>query len=545
MAVKERAEVSRTSTGVRVVAGDKAKQSKVVYRLAGAAGIEISQVVALDADARLDSATFAIGASANGATRASSVALIREAPAPTPSQSGCVVDFGRMVTVSGFSLEGGSMSVTNVHHWTGAEWARRELTVTQGSFPDVLTERLLVTSASKGDLVDQVVDHGAVMLPATPSSLELLVDGRTVWFERQGGTTGLSSDLAATTTYAVDRTEAIRESLSRVEPSEGERRVTVTLRAASPGALSLKPTISMLHEHRVTFGTNASSHTIDALAEGVHQVALGRPFAAGDRIREVSMMLRGSFGPERVEPVDGPPVDAAAELVLSGGRTVLFGVPAVLAEPFGELQGIRLRLTSPDGGEIAGRLLGVDQSGLPGDPLPGGEVAPLSIPAGTADWVTISSASPVPLSVPSGSPTQAPVALWMELVSTYGSVTCGLTHAASASAPGARILRRLPGGGTRPLTLLGPAADPRSTAYAALRVVGLPGRKELRPAVSLTVDTTSAPADPTDEDVAVVLGLGTGVAPASGEIPLSLRIAAPGTVTLADVNVAYLKGPSS
>lgn len=543
MAVKQKADVRRSDSGVHVVAGDRAKQVKVVYRRADAAGTEVSQVVALDDDARLERATFAIGASPGLGTRAASVATVREAPAPTPADSGCVVDFGRMVTVSGFWLEHASMSVKSVRSWTGAAWAPRDLPVTGGEFPDVLTERLLVTSASNGDLVDEVTKYGAVMLPATPASLELLVDGTTVWFERQGGTTGLTTDVPGTSTYAVDRTDAVKEALSRVQPATGERRVTVTLRAASPGALALQPTVSMLHEHRVTFGTNASTHTIDALSEGMHQVALGKPFASGDQIREVSLTLRGSFGTERVEPVAGPPLDAAAHLVLSGGRTVLLGVPAVLVELFGEVKGIRLRLTSPEGGELAGRLLGVDQSGLPGDPLPGGEIAPLSIPARTDDWVTISPASPVPVS--GAAPAGGPVALWVELVSSYGSVTCGLTHSTASSAPGARILRRLPGGGTRPLTLLGPASDPQSTSYAALRVVGLPGRKELRPAVSLAVGTATAPADPTDEDVAVVLGLGTGIGPVAGEVPLALRIAAPGTVTLADVRVAYLKGPSS
>jgi hypothetical protein len=137
------------------------------------------------------------------------------------------------------------------------------------------------------------------------------------------------------------------------------------------------------------------------------------------------------------------------------------------------------------------------------------------------------------------------VAAWLELVTSYGEVSCALTTSTSADAPGAPVLRRLPGGDTKPISSLRSALDPQevTTLYACLRVVGLPGRGDPRPAVALSVPGADVTAltDPTGDDLRVVLGLGAGIAPLGGQVPLSLRIGSAGSVTADNVVVAYKK----
>jgi hypothetical protein len=405
-----------------------------------------------------------------------------------------------------------------------------------------------------GDIEAAVRDHGGVWLGAQPTSLELVIDGTTVWFERQGSApdlvgSGGSDDAAGVTgevEYGVDRTDALRDAFGRARSVDGTREVTVRLRAATPGELSLHADVSMLHEHAVTFGTSSHSATIDAADEGTRTLLLGGPFTPADQIREVALTLTGSFGPERVEPVDGPPVDDQATLILGAGRTLLFGVPSSVAALFGHLQGIRLLLASERGGEIAGRLLSpAGADGGPGDPVPDAQLAPVQVPAGHDGWLTLTLPAPAPVAVVEG----CPVAAWLELVPSYGEVACALTTSTAPEAPGAPVLRRLPGGDTKPISSLRSTLDTTevTTLYACLRVVGLTGQGDPRPAVAVSVPgaTAVALADPTGDDLRVVLGLGAGTAPIGGQVPLTLRIGSAGSVTADDVVVAYRKGSTS
>lgn len=520
------------------------------------AGVEAERRVSLPDDARLERATFAVAVSASGSTRVSSVAEVREG-----DSGSCVVDFGRMVTVSGLWLAGSDREVTGVARWTGVDWQFLDEDPT--SFPEVATERLLVATTGNGDVVDALVDHGTVVLPARPTGLELLVDGTTVWFERQGSTPDQvvrdadgrervqrtdwrGGDLE----YGVDRTDALREALARARSVGGARQVSVRLRAATPGMLELAADIAMLHEHQIAFGPAQRSTTVDAREESVVTVVLpGPPFSAADRIREIALSLSGRFGPERVEPVEGPAVLADADLLVAVGRTLLLGIPSSLATLFGELQGVRLLLSTvrPGGdsraAELAGRLLTADGlQGAPGLPVPGAELAPLEIPAGHTGWLTLPFPAAVPVRVVPGSP----VAAWLELTASYGEVSCGLTAATEATAPvapGARVLRRLPGGGTKGLSELRAPLQAPTVPRVALRVVGLAGRKDPLPAVRLHVpgSTAVAATDVSSDGLRVGLGLGEGQAPVGGTTSLILRLGAAGSVTLDDVVVAYRK----
>jgi hypothetical protein len=556
-----------TSDPYKVVVGVPYVPVVVALFVPTVAAFEVEARVSLPDGARLERATFGIGASPSMQTVVSSVASVRAGDGST-----CVIDFGRMVTVNGFAFHptDSTHGVSGISRWTGSSWT---FISNDGGFDEVSTERLLVAVTGGGD-IEAAVGKAGVWLQKQPTSLELVVDGATVWFERQGSASDLITKVAgkdlvtgtsgvvpktdvqktgvqkAAVQYGVDRTDALREAFAKAVVVERDkvlqREVTVKLRAATPGDLSLDADLSMLHEHAVTFGSSSHSSTIDAAEEGSRPLVLNGPFAEGDLVREIAMTLTGAFGPERIEPVDGPPVDGDAELVLGAGRTLLFGIPTSLASLFGELQGIRLLLRSDRGGEIAGRLLAaVGADGQPGEPVKGAELSPMQVPARPPGWFTIALPKAVPLEIPAGSP----VGAWLELVPSYGEVSCALTTSTAAGAPGAPVLRRLPGGGTKRMSSLQSATDPSQTTmlYACLRVVGLPGQRDSRPAVEVPVPGGSgvALADPTGDKLRVVLGLGSGISAQDGSVPLTLRIAGWGSVTADDVVVAYQKGGPS
>jgi len=533
---------SKSGGVLQVYAGAEVIVDRLEIDIAEAAGSLVEQQLELPEGARLERATFSFAASPAGLTEVSSVAQVRPGSPLSGTAQACVVDFGRMVTVSDFGLGfgAGDVSLDQVYRWTGAEW-RVLGAPDSGGFAETSTDRLLVTatSDSSDDIVDAVVDVGEVRLPAQPTSLELLVDGTTVWFERQGSSPELTpAGVSGDAVYAVDRTDAVREAFARARVSGGKRAVNVALRAAAPGQLQMQPALAMLHVHLVQFGSDALSQTLDVTEEGVHQVQLAGPYGSADRIREVALVVRGSFGPERVQPVEGPPPEPEVRLVLAPGRTVLLGLPRALAGRFGELTGVRLHVRAPgSGGEIAGRLLASDDTGQLGEPLTGGELPPVQVRGGYDGWQTLSFAAAVP--TPAGA---GPLAAWLELAPSYGEVECSLTGAGPSSSPvpGAPVRRRLAGGGTAPIPRLGGYPE----LSAALRIVGRPERGRPLPAVEVAVAGAGAVAgaNPTSDDLSVRLGVDPGVTPVGDLVPLVLRIAAAGSVTVDTVQVAYSKG---
>lgn len=545
---------SYDSTGGDLVAvAGRYTTTLLVYIVTTSEGVvAVEHRLELPAHARLDRATFVIGASPAGpSTSTASVATVRESAPLSGTGPACVIDFGRMVTVGGVApAQFSGVTISSVAVWTGAAWQPVGST---DSFPERTTDRLLVQGSSSGVTFIDGVRGGSVALPAQPQGLELLVDGNTVWFERQGSTPDVAAEFTGpgapgdtpVVTYAVDRTEPVREAFARARDVDGVRTVAVALRAPVPGTLVLQPSAAMLHEHLVQFGADALSRTVEADEEGLHVVPLAGPqadgtFAAGDEVRAVELELRGSFGRDRVQPVAGPPIEDEVSLVLGAGRVALLGIPRTVAARFGALSGIRLRLhTGPRGAELAGRLLAPDAQGGAGEPVSGGEIAPLQVAAQHDGWATIGFAEAVPPGEPDGD-----VAAWVELTASYGEIEVALTPAPvdDPVAPGAPARRRLPGGGTVPVAVLadfGPLG-------AALRLVGVPGTVEPIPAVrvSLAGTTAAAEANPAGDAIAMTLAPDAGLAPADGRAELVLAIAATGSVTVSNVRILYSLGGS-
>ncbi|WP_380168396.1 hypothetical protein [Jannaschia sp. R86511] len=529
------------------------------------AGTTAQVSISLPRDARIESAVFEVSADAVADAALSSVAVVAATtPTSTAFISAASIDLGAMVTVGGILTSGvlsASLGIVDVRRWSGTGW---QLLSSGPSFPDTTTQRLLVQSSTAGRTSEALADAlrraAKVRLPVVPTGLELMVDGRSVWFERQGSSVvpaaGPTTPQAAGAgvSYVVERTDALREAFARAvaaaPPDATEVVVPVTLRTSTPGALVLTPRVDALRVHTVAFVPEGPSRSLDLAEEGLVAVDVSVPGAAA--VHEVAVTTRGRFGPERVSPAVGPDLTAAARLVLAGGRSVLIGLPRTLLTRFSTLSGVRLRLQVPEGGsggQLTGRLLAGAAPGRPGEAVAGAELTPLAVTATAPAWYTLPLAESVPVPAPalvaaeppppgSAAPPDDGVGLWLELQPSYGEVECLLTTTpvTDVAAPGAPLRRRLAGGATTAPTTV-PAIG---TLYAAVRLVGLPDRDAPLPAVTMQVQGSpeSLGVTPTADGVGVVLTLQTPVA-AVAPVTLAVTCAAPGSLTLEEVRVTY------
>ncbi|HEX2051721.1 MAG TPA: hypothetical protein VHJ34_13975 [Actinomycetota bacterium] len=485
------------------------------------AALAVSSEVTLPADAEVDRATFSVTAEAAGLTVASSVADVRAAEPPSDGDAAITLDFGRLVTISGVGTGAIDAEVVGVYRWDGTRFTG--VASADGPFVETATDRLLIEFDASVD-VDDARDALSVTLPAQPAGLELAVDGTTVWYERQGASAGLAPPETTGVGYAIERTAELRDALARAAGGP----VRVELRASAPARLALARSIEHHRVHAVAF-PEGPDRSVDVAEEGPFDVELPLPpEATGWRVDEVRLTVRGTPGDDRVVPAEGPDTVDDVHVVLAAGRTVLARVPASLVSQLDEVVAVRVPLRAPgDGGEVTGRLL-PDDGGRPGEPAPGGELAPLAVDAGAAAaYRTLVAAEPV-----------AAGPLWLELTMTYGETEWLVTANAEnhATAPGATLHRRLPGGGLRPF----PTLEGLGPRFGALRLVGRAPANRPIAALALDVDT-GAPAEvtPSRTGVAAIVGLETPLRPATPSLPLRGVARALGGLTFADVRVIY------
>lgn len=485
------------------------------------ATLAVSSEVTLPADAEVDRATFSVTAEPAGLTVASSVADVRVAEPPSTGDSAIMLDFGRLVTVSGVGTGAIDADVVGVHRWDGTRFTR--VASADGPFVETATDRLLVEFDDFVD-ADDARDALSVTLPAQPSGLELAVDGTTVWFERQGASAGLEPPETTGVGYAIERTAELRDALARAAGGP----VRVELRASAPARLALARTIEHHRVHAVAF-PEGPERSVDVVEEGPLVVELPLPSeATGWSVDEVRLTVRGTPGDDRVLPAEGPATVDDVHVVLAPGRTVLARVPASLVAQLDEVVAVRVPLRAPgEGGEVTGRLL-PDDAGRPGEPAPGGELSPLALEAGSsAAYRTLVAAEPVPAGP-----------LWLELTMAYGEAEWLLTANADddATAPGAALHRRLPGGGLRPF----PTLEGLGPRFGALRLVGRAPANRPIAALAVDVDTgAAAEVTPSRAGVAAIVGLETPLRPSTPSVRLRGVARALGALTFADVRVIY------
>lgn len=526
---------------------------------ANTAGMVVTTTITLPPDARIESAVFEISADAMASAELGSFAQVSPTT-PTgkmgiPFWAAASIDFGAMVTVGGLSLTSSaahSLSVNDVRRWNGIGW---QFVADGLSFADIATQRLLVQSKNEDQTSANLASGLAsarIALPVVPAGLELAVNGRTVWFERQGSSAipdSLHLDPAPSpspgaSTYLVERSDALRDALAAAVAAAAadatEVSIPVSLRATTPGALTLTPHVSALRVYPVTFVPEGPSHSFDLAEEGLISVLVTPPGAL--TVHEVALTARGRFGPERVTPAVGPEITQTARLALAAGRTILLGLPRVLLGRLSALTGVRLRLQLPEGGsggQVTGRLLAAGSPGRPGDPLPGSDLVALDVTRPEASWYTLAFAEQVSVPAPEQPlPTDDGVGAWLELQPSYGEVECLLTTTpvADTAGPGAPLRRRLAGGATTELTTI----TGIGVLLAAVRLVGMPDQDAPLPAATFRVAGTSdvLGVTPDGDGVGVVLTLPSPV-DATTPVTLEITCAGPGSLTLQEVRVTY------
>jgi hypothetical protein len=134
---------------------------------------------------------------------------------------------------------------------------------------------------------------------------------------------------------------------------------------------------------------------------------------------------------------------------------------------------------------------------------------------------------------------------------SYGDIVCAMTHSADVDmvAPGAVIHRRLPGGGSRPLTSFN--SDELAPLFAPVRIVGEAGPNTPIDALLLNLeDPSSGDIDPsveigvtpTSDGVAMFLKLPSPASPATPSLELVGATAVGGMFTFDEIDVIYQEG---
>ena len=503
--------------------------------VSGRAARMVSDARQFPMDAIVQSAIFEIRARAPGPNvqfAGVDEISVRDAAAIRTNRSAVVIDFGTLTTVKDLN-PGAERVADRAYMWTGTDWKRNLSPKAEFASERVLLEFKDLISAS------QVEASGSVTLPGAPTNVELLLDGIAVWTNRQGGE-------EITDGWRVDKTDLVRQVLTRLKSAslvgDTSASLRVELRSDALADLTLLPEIEISRVHRVVF-PNGLTRTVDNVTEGPLTVSLPLPQAATSWFVEtVQVRASASVGPERVQPAQGPEFTEDATLGLSRGRSILLRVPDILTSRFATISGVRVPIVAGrSAGELGGRMIGTKaDSSDPGAPIEGAVCTPVSIPAGiTPMWTTLDLPDSIDVS-------EGP--FWVELIVSYGDLVCALTHNDDSDpvAPGAVIHRRLPGGGSRPLTSL--RNDEIAPLFGAIRVVGEAGPNTPIDALLLNVeDPSSGDIDPsveigvtpTSDGVAMFLKLPNPTSPSAPSLELVGATAVGGVFTFDEIDVIY------
>lgn len=462
----------------------------------------MSQVIEyeLGADAVIDRAVFEVKAAPGGERLLASVGQVRQAG---PSE--IVVDFGRMVTVG----EIRRASPSSIHRWNGVEFvvvADNDAELEGVQMGEVQTERLkLVYDGAEPDL-DGFSETATVVLPALPTSLELLIDGTVVWSQRQGTSAGLTDpvrnpDAPNDIGFSIDRTDEFARAF---EASGGP--VRVEFRAQTPGDLVLKGSVEEHRVHRVAF-PDGPARTITFGSEGAFSLDLPLPAGSDSwNVGEVAMSIAAIIDDKRIIPASGPAPSDDAHLRLVPGRLVLGVAPQNLRDLATSVSGVRVAVRGgTEGGDLTGRFL-TDVGGRPGESVPGGEFTPAAVdPGDDIRWITLATAEPVD-----------PAGAWIELGAGFGTVDWVLTSDGDTSAsPGTEISLRTPGGAIRAL----PVLEGVGPLLGSLRLITVPD--DDRPIAAVSIGLGTAIASGASEATVDSLVSGTAAAGVIGPVALT------------------------
>jgi hypothetical protein len=471
--------------------------------------------------------TVIVTAAPAGQARLGDVAVVRVDVANETA----VLDFGVLRTVRGLSVAGLSgAKISSIAAWTGVAYGPTLALVGAASavvsFAETRTERLqVVLTGLAGTQQAQekaLADKALLALADAPADLELRLAGGPVLWSHPG-------PVRAGSPFSVDLTAAVAP-LAGDPTGRSNVSFQLVLSSRAPGVLKVAPDVRdysritrlALEADELTFAT-----------EGLQTVELDLPGAKS--IEEVGFTAVGTFAPERVLAPVGPPASAAAELAVDADHAFCVRLAAV-ADPAGDLAGVRLPLVAAPGGAEARVVLWSGADGEPAAPLDGGgsepvALAPPAVPDGDV-WTTFPFRRPVPLA--------AGRDLWAALLVSRGAVTWGLLEAAAGSPLLVHELRRGgPAGPWRLLPSLFRAGD-LANLRGRVRVVVLPAKTApLSPLLVRIGGGAAQEVTPATRGVPVDLRFQTALAITGQSARLEVTSRAAGTVSLREVDVVW------
>jgi hypothetical protein len=486
-----------------------------------------------------------INADRASATFVNAVAQVRATPSSARGLSGggtaIVLDFGTPRTLSGVSVPSG-MTIVRVTPWMGTAFGP-EAVFSGGSqataiFPsEVRTERLLVeaTGSKSGD---ELAAQMGVVLPESPSDLEIRIDGGapvvTLSGPAQPGPGTALSDAAWNRNG--ERVVHLAEALGKLtgDPTRSEN-VTfkVVLTSRVPGKLSMRlaepPLLSYVR--RVTFNGDTTKE-LSFTEEGTQDVPL-ESLPAQIAIEEISFTAAGTLPPERTIPPVGPGDADLADLVLDPDRAVCVRLRSTTG--LANLTGIRLPLRAGSSGAEMRVLLWKNKEGgiEPLEPMPEAVSEPCELSAGDKEaWTTFSFKKAVAITA------QNPP--WAVLTVSRGEVTYSLGASAGATDPLDQnvIKRGAPTGPFKPLPLLFQSGTSGfGMVRGRMRLIGhAPKDVPVAPLmVSIVSNESSVEVTPVAKGALARLAFRPGLAVSSPVLRAISRV--PGTVTLRDIDV--------
>ncbi len=529
---------------------EEARTKRVVRTSLGTAQVE--QTITLPADAIITAASAVVDA-----RPADRVAVGDAAQVRNESSTVAVIDLGGLRTVTSVSY--GAARITAVQVWQGTQFAEwfAHAGVHLAKLKEVLTERLRVTFDAAVTAAELAAD-GHLTLPGAPADPELDIAGKRIW--GRPGPVRLVNDAQGDPAFVetVDLAAALQSVIDQSTATEA-RTVRVVFRTAAPCLQHLDLQLAYVQLHQVSLP--AGGLVVDADAEGDHPLSLPLPSDAGPwRISGCELTLQARIGPGRVQPAVGPVVDDLAQLILDPQHVLAARLPSALVARCASITGVRLLVSAGDqDAELAGvlRVGGDDQPATDGAPLPG---KPVTVPAGAEPtWITLELAAPVK---PHGDQPW-----WIEVTATRGRLTWAMALPVAEdpvvpgqppSPPRNVLIRRVsPGPLYRPIVAR-IASDPAAAGtippvaiHGALRLVGeaVPGQPipavEPRLGPVDSYGSALAPCTPTPAGVVSRLSLAQPLAGAvttnngGTVLPLTLRIATPGTYTITAATLLY------
>jgi hypothetical protein len=334
--------------------------------------------------------------------------------------------------------------------------------------------------------------------------------------------------------------------------------VTLSLRSSVPGRLDLQGSLERLLVQQLRF-PEGEQRRLPFTTEGTATLALPVEEIADKQVALLRVFLRApSTGSARVIPPVGPEPSKEAIVLLDPERGVLVELPPGRLETLTTLEAIRVPLVAgPVGAELRGVLRAADAAGAAAEPLPDGQLGPVSVPAGAlgglrpptpgaADVATLPEPTWVTLALARPQQLPAGARRWVELFASRGLAGWPLAvppGEGTAAGFAAAVRRTTPDGGQRPLSSL----HDLDTSGGVIRLVGTAPEDRPIPILDVGVAGSALPVVTSlaslRDGILVELALPTTMAAVDADgrpLALSFTAFAPIDLVVGPISVGYL-----